>query len=750
MAARVRGLQAAVALVSTALTAALLLVGLAAYQHGQAELASLMQVVGRDVLLLERDWSRRGVIVTPDFEVDLAEFARSLDGFERLALLAGGGKSPNRFSYYSKLVTPEYFSVRRYPLAEGRAFSMGERAAVVGHDHANLLGRRIEVFGYEVEVVGVLAPLSERGGPDLYADGTVFVPYDLMGLTVPMEAYLEFASEDALQAARPLLERWLAERKYPYMVQPLANLYGLELRWRLREVLGGALLWGLLAVLLAAATNLSAYSLARALERIRELGIRRAVGASAADLRREMLAASLFWAAAGLLLGFGLASGLSRWFAGETGLDASPTFLSVAGVGLGLVLLTLASAHPAARWAAARPPAEALRGAAASLPRRRLGLAFAGLALALAAFGAQLGISHSAQVHARRMVGEISNRTAIYTSFLFLGRHSLTDPRGTIPLKHADYTALLNSPLAERLERTAYVENYRLHEFAEPGSNLRVFVRAFEGPYLELAGPRLLLGRWPEPGSGEVALGRRLAEYLFQDLERALGQRVKALGRQWTVVGVYASAEQDAPGAPSDDQILLPRQELRRTLPGARAEILVERKPGASERVFDEVARFLTERHPEPGFRPVEPLVRDDLEPPVRAVMDRLAAAYRMLALVMLALAVAGITAQAMVDTEKRFRELGIRRALGATRGRLFYELLAPMAAGALLSGVAGALAGAGAAYAVVRAHEVTWAFSWVAVVAVVLAAPLLAALAAALPAWRAVRRPPAEAMRME
>jgi len=745
-----RWLSTAITLVSTTLMATLLTMAVATYQHAQKDLADLMRVVGRDVLLLERDWSRREAIVTPDFERELREFVGRLPGFQMLALRAGGGRPTARFAYLTANVTPEYFAVRNYPLARGRAFLPGRREAVVGHDLGSLLGKRIVVRReIELHVVGVLSPVSERGGPDWITDGTVFVPYDLRGLTVPNEAYIKFASEQDLTSALLVLTRWLEARGHPYRVRPLAELYGLELLRRIREVLGGALLWGLLAAALVAGVNLATYSLARALERIRELGIRRAVGATASALALDSLYGSLRWALVGTVLGPALALVLSGRFVPETGLRTTPTVLSVAAVALGLVVLVLASTYPVARWTAAQPPAGAIRGIAADLPQRNHWLALIGLALGLAALAAQFGIARSADAHARRMVGGISRDTAIYTSFLYLRRHSLTDPRGATPLGYRDYRALMASDLMAGLDRIAFVENYR-RRIQGPRGTLETFVRVYEGPYPDLAGARTLLGRWPRPGAGEVALGRKLAEQLFGEPREALGRAITVFGRKWTVAGVYAGAAQALPGNAAENQALLTREDLKRTLPGARAEILIKKRPDASERVFGEVGRFLTARHPDPGLHPVEPIRRDDLVPELREVLARLAWAYGLLARVILALAAVGVLAQTMMNVQYRFRELGVRRATGATRSRLLVELVSPWVRASLLAGVAGAMLGLGAAYVVVRVYGGTWDVPWSPLLLVALAALVLAGLAAALPAWLAAGASPAEAMRVE
>jgi len=95
-------------------------------------------------------------------------------------------------------------------------------------------------------------------------------------------------------------------------------------------------------------------------------------------------------------------------------------------------------------------------------------------------------------------------------------------------------------------------------------------------------------------------------------------------------------------------------------------------------------------------------------------------------------------------------RTLGVRRAVGGSRARVFAELLWPLLAAALLAGAVGTAAGAAVSYLVVRAQEATWSLPWTQLLFVTLAAPLLTAVFVALPAWQAASVPPAAAMRSE
>jgi putative ABC transport system permease protein len=113
-------------------------------------------------------------------------------------------------------------------------------------------------------------------------------------------------------------------------------------------------------------------------------------------------------------------------------------------------------------------------------------------------------------------------------------------------------------------------------------------------------------------------------------------------------------------------------------------------------------------------------------------------------ALLVGAIGVANIMVIAVLE---RRSEIGLRRALGATRGHIRVQFLAEAVALALLGGVAGVLAGAAAT--AVYAHNKGWATvipaqAWAGGLA---AALLIGALAGLLPAIRAARLSPTQAL---
>jgi putative ABC transport system permease protein len=106
------------------------------------------------------------------------------------------------------------------------------------------------------------------------------------------------------------------------------------------------------ALLLVSAFNYVSLSLARAVRRTREMGLRKAMGATRGDLVRQHLAESVVFTAIAVVVGFGVAVFAQPWFARTLDLQMGQfallnwRFVAVAIAG-GVVLAILTAAYPA-------------------------------------------------------------------------------------------------------------------------------------------------------------------------------------------------------------------------------------------------------------------------------------------------------------------------------------------------------------------------------------------------------------------
>lgn len=231
-------------------------------------------------------------------------------------------------------VTPGYFETLKLPLLRGRSFSDRDTATSVPaivineafarrhFDQRNPIGERVRVANVVREVVGVAANVQQRGG------GRDFGPIDAVpGLYVPfsqfqvsglrtfhgwfMPAWIIRAGAPGA-VSEPALRRAMAEVD-PQL--PLASVRSVDdvrsealARQRMLMTLVAAL--GGVALLLAA-IGIHGLIASGVAERTRELGIRLALGATVGQTVRDAALPGILMALAGLVVGCGVAFGVS-------------------------------------------------------------------------------------------------------------------------------------------------------------------------------------------------------------------------------------------------------------------------------------------------------------------------------------------------------------------------------------------------------------------------------------------------------
>jgi putative ABC transport system permease protein len=278
--------------------------------------------------------------------------------------------------------------------------------------------------------------------------------------------------------------------------------------------------------------------------------------------------------------------------------------------------------------------------------------------------------------------------------------------------------------------------------------------------YTEIQGGELLHGRWftraeLSSGSSVVVLEENAARRVF-GRQRPLGKTVRVGGRPAEVIGLY-----QAPG----NIFQPPGQEIGAIIPFRMADhqytydktnvLFIPVKPRPAVGV-DEAREAVTValrrmRHLRPGDPNNFDLITQDQ---ILDTFNKLTGVFFLVMIVLSAVALLvggiGVMAIMMVSVTARTREIGVRKALGATRRDILLQFLVEAATLTGLGGLIGIVLGLSAGRAVTKMMHIDAttpiAYTLVAV-AVSVGIGLVFGL---LPANRAARLDPVEALRYE
>jgi putative ABC transport system permease protein len=250
-----------------------------------------------------------------------------------------------------------------------------------------------------------------------------------------------------------------------------------------------------------------------------------------------------------------------------------------------------------------------------------------------------------------------------------------------------------------------------------------------------------------------VVLNDKLAGQLFSNRD-PLGRRVKIAGLPYDVIGIYTPptglfGEGDQPEA------FIPYGTLVKHVPywPGWLDLLVAPEDSVTvQRAIDDVTVALRSMR---GLRPADPNSFDVVtQDRYLQAVDSMTIMFRILmfALSSVGLMVGGIGVVAimMISVTERTREIGVRKALGATRREIMWQFLVEAATLTLVGGAVGMILGGAIAYIIGAVSPVPAYVPITSVIAALLAAAFTGVLFGLYPASRAARLDPVEALRYE
>ncbi len=250
-----------------------------------------------------------------------------------------------------------------------------------------------------------------------------------------------------------------------------------------------------------------------------------------------------------------------------------------------------------------------------------------------------------------------------------------------------------------------------------------------------------------------VVLNEKLAEQLFGRLD-PIGRRVKIASLPYEVIGVYTPPT-GLFGEGDQAEAMIPYGTLVKHVPYWQGwmDFLVTPADSVSvPRAIDDVTVTMRAIR---GLRPSEPNNFDVVtQEKYLEVFNSSTLMIRVLMIVLsmvgLLVGGVGVVAIMMISVTERTREIGVRKALGATRREILWQFLVEAATLTLVGGVIGMVLGALIAFGVAAATPLPAHVPLGSVVVALFAAAATGLLFGIYPASKAARLDPVEALRYE
>jgi len=263
---------------------------------------------------------------------------------------------------------------------------------------------------------------------------------------------------------------------------------------------------------------------------------------------------------------------------------------------------------------------------------------------------------------------------------------------------------------------------------------------------------RYISERDVDRASRVALLGTKLKDALFADAD-AIGEELLIDGVPFEVVGILDPMGIDPHGDDRDMDVYVPITTAQRRL--VKTDVIGNGKLVVSnvdlvDQDAEQVAAILRDRFEIAEGEPETFRIYTSKFAGKAAVKaKRMLGVYVMLAAVVVLLVAAVIISSIMlVVVRERIAEIGLRKALGATRRSIATQFLCESAIVSLVSGLVGIVLGLGVASLIAQRYDIPVNLTLPAVLIAVFASVLVGVLSGIIPARRAASLDPVEALR--
>lgn len=623
------------------------------------------------------------------------------------------------FNQQVHFVDENFLDVFDFPLVAGQARLADHNALLISEKMAekffgqeNPIGQQLMLYADEPQpklltITGITKNCPKNSSiffdflthPDNQLQGDKPVVYDFWKWFVDaafvrlkdgtMAAQVEQSLQAYIAPQNQANPDWHAER-YALEALPDMAMHARDVRWNnLRSGVPPSSIWGniILAImlLLTASLNFANTTIAIGNNRLREMGIRKVMGGTHGQLMRQLLSEAFLICLVALAFGMFLVKPMVSWYNatwqhldlqvqywGDPGLLA---FLAIAVAGTTL----LGGAYPAFYISAFNPSSifrGALRFGGASLfSRIMMG---AQVAISLTALVVGIGFANNADLQRHADVG--------YARQSLLGVE-LPDAQSF----QAFHNAIRQNPGIEAVagSRHHIGFSFRRLELSFQGQNSESMWLEAGKEYLDLVEARLKSGSGftqtsdQAPGS-EVLVNETFVREIAGGRD-VLGQRLQFDTTTYQIAGVLQDFMIDSPFDRISPVVvhLVPQDQYR--------FCIAKTKPENLHAVYADMEKTWKQLFP---FKPFTGFYQSEVVAEAIEVSNNIANTMLIFSVAILLLMVSGLFAIVSLNALKLFRNLAIRRVLGANAGQISYQLNRNFLVVMVFSVIAGALSG--------------------------------------------------------
>ncbi|MDR1851489.1 MAG: ABC transporter permease [Propionibacteriaceae bacterium] len=398
--------------------------------------------------------------------------------------------------------------------------------------------------------------------------------------------------------------------------------------------------------------------------------------------------------------------------------------------------------------------------------RMRTTLTLLGILIGIAAVMMTVGLTQGASSSMSEQMGSLGTKLLYVTP----GSTSSGGIRGmsatTSSLNDDDVALLSDKNIAPDIDSVAATYSGSYGALRSSTTTWYASISGVTANYLDVLGTELESGRMFTQGeidasASVVVLDSSTAEQLFSDTSQAVGQTISIGGQSFTVIGVQKDSGTSGMTMSSSSSVLVPLSTARERFGTGGTSLsmiyMLATSTDTLSAAKQEAENAMSATHrtsvEEPDFSIASMSSIVDMYNTVMMMFSLLLGGIASISLLVGAIGVMNIM---LVSVSERVREIGLRKALGATPGNIRIQFLIEAAMVGLAGGILGVLVGLGGsaliqwAISTFGGYDLPVIVSWDATAIALAVSMTIGIIAGVYPASRAAKLAPIDALRSE